>query len=98
MNFLYKSIPSCTPRTSPRSRGRRPAASATSARARLDRDRPRVRNDNIAFGEDVQRGYKQTAVFASVDFDMIPKVLTLTGGTRYYHYSEYESGSEYTTR
>ena len=33
-------------------------------------------DSNTAFGEDVQRGYKQTAVFASVDIDMIPKVLT----------------------
>ena len=50
---------------------------------------------NTAFGEDVERGYKQLAEFASVDFDIIPKVLTLTGGTRHYHYDEYEHGSEY---
>ena len=56
-----------------------------------------MRNDNTAFGEDVHRGYKQTAVFGSMDFDIIPKVLTFTGGTRYYHYSEYEVGSKYTT-
>ena len=48
-----------------------------------------------AFGEDVQRGYKQLAEFMSVDFDLIPKVLTLTGGTRHFHYDEYEHGSEY---
>ena len=35
-------------------------------------------NANTAFGEDVQRGYKQTAFFASIDFDLIPKVLTVT--------------------
>jgi outer membrane receptor protein involved in Fe transport len=52
-------------------------------------------NTNTAFGEDVERGYKQTAFFGSVDFDIIPKVLTLTGGTRHYHYDEYEHGSEY---
>ncbi len=33
--------------------------------------------------------------FASVDFDLIPKVLTLTGGGRFYHYDEFEHGSEY---
>ena len=43
----------------------------------------------------MQRGYKQTAFFASVDFDIIPKVLTVTGGVRYYHYDEFEHGSEY---
>ena len=52
-------------------------------------------NSNTAFGEDVKRGYEQTAVFTSVDFDIIPKVLTITGGTRYYHYDEFEQGSEF---
>jgi outer membrane receptor protein involved in Fe transport len=50
---------------------------------------------NSAFGEDVHRGYKQTAFFGSLDFDLIPKTLTLTAGTRYYHYDEFEEGSEY---
>jgi iron complex outermembrane recepter protein len=54
-------------------------------------------NMNTAFGEDAQRGYKQTAAFASLDFDLIPKVLTLTGGTRWYHYNEFEEGSEFYT-
>ena len=52
-------------------------------------------NSNTAFGEDEQRGYKQKAAFASVDFDLIPKVLTVTGGVRFYHYDEFEHGSEY---
>jgi iron complex outermembrane receptor protein len=41
-------------------------------------------NSNTAFGEDDMRGYRQAAAFASVDFDVIPKVLTITGGTRYF--------------
>jgi len=52
-------------------------------------------NRNTAFGEDDMRGYKQYAFFGSVDFDIVPKVLTLTAGTRYYHYDEFEIGSEY---
>jgi outer membrane receptor protein involved in Fe transport len=52
-------------------------------------------NSNTAFGEDVQRGYRQSAAFTSVDFDIIPKVLTVTGGTRYFHYDEFEKGSEF---
>ena len=48
--------------------------------ARLRLTRACVTNANTAFGEDVQRGYKQTAVFASVDFDIIPKVLTSPAG------------------
>jgi outer membrane receptor protein involved in Fe transport len=57
---------------------------------------PGQQNSSVAFGEDIQRGYKQYAAFGSVDFDITP-TLTLTGGTRYYNYSEYESGSEYYT-
>jgi iron complex outermembrane recepter protein len=57
---------------------------------------PGLRTDtNTAFGEDIQRGYKQRAAFISADFDVIPKVLTITGGARFYHYDEYEHGSEY---
>ena len=50
-------------------------------------------NMDNAFGNDVQRGYKQYAFFASVDFDILPKVVTLTVGTRRYHYDEFEEGS-----
>ena len=57
---------------------------------------PGVRNDIDNFGEDMQRGYNQTAVFGSVDFDIIPKVLTVTGGTRYFRYSEDQHGSQWT--
>ena len=52
-------------------------------------------NTNTAFGEDVQRGYKQLAFFGSADFDIIPKVLTVTYGIRHFKYDEYEEGSEY---
>jgi outer membrane receptor protein involved in Fe transport len=58
---------------------------------------PTTRNDNTNFGEDLERGYKQTAFFASGDFDIIPKVLTFTAGTRYYRYVEQEVGSQYGT-
>ena len=43
----------------------------------------------------MQRGYKQKAFFTSIDVDLIPKVLTATGGIRFYHYDEFEEGSEY---
>ena len=45
----------------------------------------------------MQRGYKQTALFGSVDFDIIPSVLTVTLGTRWYDYTEDETGSVYST-
>ena len=52
-------------------------------------------NQNNGFGEDVQRGYRQYGFFVSLDFDLIPKMLTLAGGARRYHYDEFEHGSEW---
>jgi iron complex outermembrane receptor protein len=98
MNFNYKSIPACNPANlavaltgGPACVGdveTQPGSTAT---------HPGQRGDTTAFGEDLQRGYKQDALFTSIDFDIIPKVLTITGGTRWYHYDEFETGSEYFT-
>ena len=49
-------------------------------------------NDHTAFFEDIQRGYRQTALFGSVDVDLIPQVLTATVGTRFYHFDNTETG------
>jgi outer membrane receptor protein involved in Fe transport len=57
-------------------------------------NRPEVRNSQTGFFDDVQRGYKQKAAFLSVDFDLIPKVLTLTAGTRYFRFEEYANGGD----
>ena len=46
------------------------------------------------FFDDVERGYKQLAEFASLDFDVIPKVLTITGGIRHFKYDDRESGGD----
>jgi outer membrane receptor protein involved in Fe transport len=64
-----------------------PGAFATTSGLRTDA--------NTAFGEDMQRGYTQTALFSSVDFDLVPQMLTITGGLRLYKYDEFEHGSEY---
>jgi iron complex outermembrane recepter protein len=47
---------------------------------------PDVRPPNDGFFNDITRGYVQRAAYASLDFDLIPKALTLTAGTRYYHF------------
>ena len=57
---------------------------------------PGPRGPAVAFGEDIQRGFKQYAFFGSVDFD-ITSNLTITGGTRYYNYDNYETGSVYSS-
>lgn len=54
---------------------------------------PNVRNDNDGFFDDIKRGYTQKAIFGSADLDIIPKVLTLTAGTRYYRIETDEEGA-----
>jgi outer membrane receptor protein involved in Fe transport len=86
-DWFYKNMPACT------TAGQGgcltdvgPAPGATS-------NNPNTRNDNDAFFEDIQRGYKQYAFFTSLDFDIIPKVLTITAGTRFYHFDNFQKGS-----
>jgi outer membrane receptor protein involved in Fe transport len=45
---------------------------------------PSIRGDSVAFLDDIKRGYHQRAAFGSADFDIVPKTLTVTFGTRYY--------------
>jgi outer membrane receptor protein involved in Fe transport len=66
---------------------------ATGAAFPVTSNNPNVRPLNDAFFDDITRGYKQKAAFLSVDVDLIPKVLTLTGGTRYYDIEDFEKGS-----
>jgi iron complex outermembrane receptor protein len=98
MNFNYKSVPSCNPTNLAIALSGGPACAGNVETNPLSTaTHPGQRGDTTAFGEDLQRGYKQDALFASVDFDIIPQVLTVTGGTRWYHYDEFETGSEYFT-
>jgi outer membrane receptor protein involved in Fe transport len=81
--WLYKSVPECSPAT---------ATNPTSNNNCFlpiqpwpgPANRPGQRNSNTGFFDDFQRGYDQTAVFTSIDFDLIPHTLTITGGTRWY--------------
>jgi len=87
LNWLYKTLPACTDTVTAgclTDVGPAPGSSASD---------PTTRNDNIAFFNDVVRGYKQAAFFTSIDFDLVPKVLTLTAGTRYYRFDNFEKGA-----
>src|SRR5215470_5988097 len=97
MNFNYLGIPQCDPANLAAAAAGGPSClSAVGPVPGAYAWHPELReNANTAFGEDDQRGYKQRAVFTSIDFDIIPKVLTITGGVRFYHYDEFETGSEY---
>jgi len=67
LNWLYKTMPACTATvTTGCLTDVGPATDATVSN-------PNIRNDNIAFFNDVQRGYRQAAAFTSIDFDIIPR-------------------------
>jgi len=53
---------------------------------------PSSRVAGTAFLSDITRGYKQKAIFGEVAFDLVPHALTLTVGTRFYHFDNYDHG------
>ena len=94
-DWLYKSIPACTSNGAAGTPGNTGCESNVAPNPGATVQNPGTRNDNVGFGEDILREYKQTAFFASVDYDLIPKVLTATAGTRHYSYNVTEKGSQY---
>ncbi|HMA50996.1 MAG TPA: TonB-dependent receptor [Magnetospirillaceae bacterium] len=93
MDFNYRTIPTCDQPNAVAGTCVNNVATYPGSTS----NNPGVRGDNTAFGEDLQRGYSQDAGFASLDIDVIPDVLTITGGSRFYRYDEYEKGSLYQT-
>jgi iron complex outermembrane receptor protein len=87
IDWMYKSVPPCT--TAAQVGCLTDVGPAPGAQVR----NPNVRPDNESFFDDITRGYTQKAVFGSVDFDIIPKTLTLTAGTRYYQIDTTAVGS-----
>jgi outer membrane receptor protein involved in Fe transport len=89
--WLYKTVPSCTPDNPPTATtgcfvniGTIPGTSVQN---------PGVLNDNTSFYQDTVRQTKQTAFFGSFDFDLIPKTVTLTVGTRWFKFDNLSAGS-----
>ena len=98
MDFNYKTIPSCdNPPTLATALAGGPPCLGNDQTFPGSTGGGNIRGDTTGFGEDVHRGYDQKAVFGSLDFDIIPNVLTITAGTRYYNYDEFEVGSVYST-
>jgi len=54
---------------------------------------PGIQGPNTSFYQDTVRETKQTAFFVSSDFDLIPKILTLTAGTRWFRFDNSSAGS-----
>jgi outer membrane receptor protein involved in Fe transport len=54
---------------------------------------PGIHPAPTSFYQDTVRETKQTAFFTSLDYDLIPKVLTLTAGTRHFRFDNSSAGS-----
>jgi outer membrane receptor protein involved in Fe transport len=93
--WLYKTIPPCTSNATPGTpgNGNTGCLSNVGTFSGTTVQNPGVQSDNISFYQDQVRETKQTAFFASVDFDLIPKVLTVTLGTRHFRFENSLAGS-----
>jgi iron complex outermembrane receptor protein len=91
--WMYKTIPACTSNGAPGTPGNSGCLSNVGTFPGTTVQNPGVQNSNTSFYQDTMRQTKQTAFFASVDFDLIPKVLTATVGTRHFIFENYSAGS-----
>jgi len=90
--WLYKTVPTCTSSVvgSP---GDTNCFTDVGTFPGTTVENPGVQGDSTSFYQDTVRDTKQTAFFASMDFDLVPKVLTLTVGTRHFEFNNYSAGS-----
>jgi iron complex outermembrane recepter protein len=86
IDWFYKSVPPCTATDNVN------CLTDVGPPAGTQVNNPNIRPDNESYFDDIIRTYRQQAIFASADFDIIPKVLTITGGTRYYRINATEVG------
>jgi iron complex outermembrane receptor protein len=90
----YKSIPPCTSSGTPGIDPGNTACYSNIGTAPLSTVvNPGVQGPTTSFYQDQLRETRQTAFFLSVDYDLIPKVLTLTVGTRHYEFKNSLVGS-----
>ena len=93
LNWLYKTLPPCTSNGPPGTPGNSGCLTDTGPIPGSSLNNPALVRPGVGFFNDVKRGYKQRAFFTSLDFDIVPKVLTVTAGTRYYHFDNDEKGA-----
>jgi iron complex outermembrane receptor protein len=91
--WQYKTVPSCTTNDPAGTGGNAGCFTNVGTAPGATVVNPGVQGPTTSFYQDTMRETKQTAFFASVDFDLIPKVLTLTAGTRHFRFANSSVGS-----
>jgi iron complex outermembrane receptor protein len=89
----YKTVPSCTTNDPFGTGGNSGCFSDIGTAPGSIVANPGVQGNNTSFYQDTTRATKQTAFFASFDVDLIPKVLTITAGTRHFRFDNSSAGS-----
>jgi iron complex outermembrane recepter protein len=89
----YKTVPTCTSDGAAGTAGNTGCFTDPGTAPGSSVVNPGVQGSGTSFYQDTVRETKQTAFFASVDFDIIPKVLTVTLGTRHYLFQNSSRGS-----
>ena len=92
-DWMYKNIPSCTSNGPAGTPGNTGCFADIGTFPGSTVQTPGIQAAPTSFYQDTVRETKQTAFFASVDFDLIPKVLTLTLGTRHFRFDNSSAGS-----
>jgi iron complex outermembrane recepter protein len=92
-SWLYKTVPTCTSDGAAGTAGNSGCFANVGTAPGATVANPGVQGDNTSFSQDTTRDTKQLAFFTSIDYDLIPKVLTLTVGTRYFHFDNSSQGS-----
>ena len=91
--WMYKNLPNCTANGAAGTPGNSGCLSNIGTIPGTSVESPGIQGDNTSFYQDTRRATKQTAVFASFDFDIVPKVLTVTLGTRHFRFQNSSQGS-----
>ncbi len=86
-NFNYRTLPTCTTTLTTG------CLSDLIPPPNTTVNNPNARNANTSFFDDIVRGYRQYAFYLNTDLDLVPKVLTLSVGTRYYNFDNTEKGA-----
>ncbi|NNM61875.1 MAG: TonB-dependent receptor [Steroidobacteraceae bacterium] len=89
----YKSIPNCTANGAAGTPGNSGCLSDVGTFPGSSVALPGIQSDPTSFYQDTQRETKQLAFFVSMDYDIIPKVLTVTVGTRHFRFENSSAGS-----
>jgi outer membrane receptor protein involved in Fe transport len=91
--WIETTMPSCTANGAPGTPGNSGCLSNIGTVPGATVGRPGIQADGVSFYPDALRDTKQTAFFASADVDIVPKVLTLTAGTRHFRFDNSQVGS-----